>query len=134
MAFPRRSALARTALVASAAMPSLYDLREVSVRSNIIFPCLSLWSSPERRMSDRLTAPPGTSIDWSALTKASLRRLTSSSLGAPTTGAKVAWASTKSFFASSGVVMVLTTRAARRERSGEHGDRAVVSAAEEVCR
>ena len=47
---------------------------------------------------------------------------------------KAAWASAKSSSVSSGVGMVLTARATRRERSGEHGDRSVVSAAVEVCR
>ena len=83
-------------------------------------------------MPDKSTAPLGTLIDWSALTNASLRRLTLSSFGAPTTGAKAAWASAKRSFASSGVLMALTARATRRESSGERGDRAVVSVAKEV--
>ena len=83
-------------------------------------------------MSERLTVPPGTSIDWSELTNALLRRLATLSFGAPTTGAKSARASTKRSFASLGVVMILTAGAMMRERSGDRGDQAVVSAAEEV--
>ena len=49
-------------------------------------PCFALCSSSVRRMSDRSTAPPGTSIDCKALMNALLRRLMSSSFVAPTTG------------------------------------------------
>ena len=47
-------------------------------------------------------APPGTSIDWSAFMNASVRRLTSSSLGAPTICGKAACTSLKMSFATSG--------------------------------
>ena len=46
--------------------------------------------SSVRRMLERLIAPSRTSIDCKALMNALLRRLTSSSFGAPMTGVKAA--------------------------------------------
>ena len=87
------------------------------MRLNVLsLPCFDLWSSSVRRMSDRSTAPPGTSIDCKALMNALLRRLKSLSSGAPTTGVKAAWAYAKRSLASLGVVMVPTVRVAFRRR------------------
>ena len=81
-------------------------------------------------------APPGTSIDWSAFMNALVRRLTSSSFGAPTIGEKAFYTSLKRSLATSGVVIAAAVLSRRRERrewregaqwreqgpcSGEHG-------------
>ena len=63
-------------------------------------------------------------------TNASLRRLMSLLFGAPKTGVKAAWASTKRSFAPSGLVMALTARATFQRR-GRWGGSAVVSAGTE---
>ena len=105
------------------------------MRSKVLpSPCLVLCSTSDSRRSERSMAPPGTSIDWSAFMNASVRRLTSSSFGAPTIGGKAACTSLKRSLATSGVVIAAVVYpgggsdgSGRRERSGEHEDRAVVS-------
>ena len=61
-------------------------------------------------------APLGTSIDWSAFTNASVKRLTLSSLGAPTICGKAACTSLKMSFATSGVVIATVVSSRWRER------------------
>ena len=52
---------------------------------------------------------------------ASLRHLTLSSFGAPTTGVKAAWASAKRSLASLGLVMVLTVRVSFQRQAQQEG-------------
>ena len=77
------------------------------MRANVEpLPFFALCSSSVRRMSERSITPQGTSIDCKALMNASLRRLTSSSFGAPTMGVKAARAYAKRSLASLGVFMI----------------------------
>ena len=113
----RRSALARTAFVASEAMLSLYARRGTAMRLKVLpSPCLVSCSTCDSRRLERLMAPPWTSIDCSALMNALVRRLTSSSFGALTIGGKAACNSLKRSFATSGVVIAAVVFSRRRER------------------
>ena len=79
-------------------------------------PCLVSCSASDSRRSERLMAPPGTSIDWSVFMNASVRRLTSLSFGAPTIGGKAACTSLKIYLSTSGVVIAAVVLSRRRER------------------
>ena len=83
---------------------------------------ISVWfscSTFDRRRSERSMASPGTSIDCSALMNASVRRLTSLSLGVQKIGVKAACTSLKRSFATLGVVIAAVVLS--QGRSGGSG-------------
>ena len=103
------------------------------MRSNIEpSPCFTLCSSSVRRMLDRSTAPPGTSIDFKTLMNASLRRLTSSSFGCADDGVEARLSLREEIFGvlGSGHGWVPTVRVLFRWRE-RRGGSAVVGAGTE---
>ena len=95
---------------------SSYAGSGTAMRSKVLpSPCLVSCSTSERRRSEWSMAPPGTSIDCSALMNASVRRLTLLSFGAPTIGGKAACTSLKRSFGTLGVVIATVVSSRRRE-------------------